>query len=81
MSDVFDRASEREEADRAAALACQARRAGLSGKTVADSAAECRLCDEAIPPARRQALPGVQLCCECQQELEMAATRFGRGRY
>jgi phage/conjugal plasmid C-4 type zinc finger protein, TraR family len=30
----------------------------------------CEECDEEIPPARRQALPGVRLCVECQTELE-----------
>lgn len=30
----------------------------------------CEECDEEIPPARRQALPGVRLCVACQTELE-----------
>lgn len=30
----------------------------------------CEECGEEIPPARRQALPGVRLCVECQSELE-----------
>ena len=73
MTDVFDRASAREESDRALALQEQARRAGLSGKTVADSAEECQLCDEPIPALRRALLPGVQTCVDCQTELERAA--------
>lgn len=73
MTDVFDRASEREEADRAQALAAQAQRGGFAGKTVADSASECRICDEPIPELRRQRLPGVQTCVECQKELERVA--------
>ena len=28
----------------------------------------CEECGEPIPPARRQALPGVRLCVACQQE-------------
>lgn len=31
-----------------------------------DSAEFCVECDEPIPEARRQAIPGVQLCVECQ---------------
>jgi len=72
MTDPFDRATEREEELRADALADQARRSGLAGKTVADSATECRLCDEPIPDARRHALPGVQTCIDCQSDLERA---------
>lgn len=59
MIDVFDRVSEREEEFRADALADQERRAGLKGKTVADSAKRCRVCDGRIPVARRRAVPGV----------------------
>lgn len=72
MTDVFDRASEREETDRAQALATQARRSGFAGKTMADSASEYQVCGEAIPPLRRVVLPGVQTCVECQEELERA---------
>lgn len=34
------------------------------------SRAICKQCDEPIPAARRQALPGVQLCVGCQTVLE-----------
>ncbi|WP_394424767.1 TraR/DksA family transcriptional regulator [Vreelandella stevensii] len=34
------------------------------------SRAICKQCDEPIPAARRQALPGVQLCVGCQTMLE-----------
>ncbi len=37
-------------------------RRGPSG----DSAEFCAECDEPIPEARRQALPGVKLCVDCQ---------------
>jgi phage/conjugal plasmid C-4 type zinc finger TraR family protein len=30
----------------------------------------CQLCAQEIPPARRQALPGVRLCVECQREVD-----------
>ncbi|MDO5638736.1 MAG: DksA/TraR family C4-type zinc finger protein [Neisseria sp.] len=33
-----------------------------------DSARYCAECGEAIPEARRQALPGVQFCVACQAE-------------
>lgn len=70
MTDVFERASEIEQALRDDALDEQAHRAGLRGKTFTDSAVLCRVCDEKIPLARRRALPGVQTCIECQQWLE-----------
>lgn len=72
MTDVFDRASEREEEFRADALADQDRRAGLVGKTVEDSATHCRVCEARIPEKRRRALPGVETCIRCQEELEKA---------
>lgn len=70
MTDVFDRATETEEALRADALEEQARRSGLRGKTFSDSATLCRVCDEPIPMERRKAVPGVQTCIECQTMLE-----------
>ncbi|PYE81239.1 DksA/TraR family C4-type zinc finger protein [Pseudoroseicyclus aestuarii] len=39
----------------------QARRA-----PVGESATHCAECDEPIPERRRQAIPGVKLCVECQ---------------
>ena len=41
-----------------------------------ESAEFCEECGEEIPPARRQALPGVQLCVECQSEQERAEAAF-----
>ncbi|MDD5249657.1 MAG: TraR/DksA family transcriptional regulator [Rhodocyclaceae bacterium] len=72
MTDVFDRASEREQELRDDALQDQRRRAGLAGKTYTDSARECHVCDEPIPDARRRAIPGVQTCVDCQAEVERA---------
>ena len=72
VTDIYDRATEREEANRADALAAQQRRAGLLGKTIDDSANECQVCDDPIPQARRRALPGVQTCVDCQADLELA---------
>jgi len=34
------------------------------------SARHCVECGDPIPEARRQAVPGVQLCVECQQEAD-----------
>lgn len=70
MTDQFDRATEIEEAQREDALQAQARRAGLEGKTMADSALECAMCGDEIPALRRQHVPGVQTCVECQKEIE-----------
>lgn len=66
MTDDIDRAAEREQQLRDDALRDQARRAGLAGRTVADSAVECEDCSEPIPEPRRQAVPGVRLCVACQ---------------
>lgn len=70
MTDIYDRATEIEEAQREDALQEQTRRAGLAGKTVADSALECEMCGDPIPELRRQAVPGVQCCVDCQNEIE-----------
>lgn len=41
------------------------------------SRSRCADCDQPIPEARRKAIPGVQLCVACQQELDRDA--FGSG--
>jgi phage/conjugal plasmid C-4 type zinc finger TraR family protein len=72
LTDDIDRAQAREAELLADALGRQARRAGLAGKTVADSALVCqaRGCGQPIAPARRQAVPGVQFCAACQARRE-----------
>lgn len=81
MTDLYDRATEREEETRADALEEQARRAGLRGKTFNDSARNCRVCDDPIPEARRRAVPGTQTCMPCQTDLERALHgRFPSGK-
>lgn len=35
-----------------------------------ESLTHCQACEEAIPEARRKALPGVRLCISCQSEHE-----------
>ncbi|GHG86880.1 DksA/TraR family C4-type zinc finger protein [Pseudodonghicola xiamenensis] len=39
---------------------------------VGESLTHCAECDEPITEARRQAIPGVKLCIECQQERDGA---------
>jgi len=39
-------------------------------------ATHCDMCAEAIPPARRNAIPGVRLCVNCQAEAEKQQTAF-----
>lgn len=40
-----------------------------------ESRQDCAECGEPIPEARRRALPGVQLCVACQEELDEADKR------
>lgn len=69
--DVFDRASETEALFRDQALRAQAAR-----MPTGVSATHCRSidCGAEIPEERRRALPGVQLCVNCQ----LFAERIGR---
>ena len=59
--DIADQASDREMADREFALA--ARRAA---RPAGHSTSHCLDCGEPIPEGRREAVPGVTLCVECQ---------------
>lgn len=72
MTDDIDRARKREAELLGDALRDQARRAGLAGKTAADSAEYCqaRGCDEPISNARRAAYPGCKFCIDCQRRME-----------
>lgn len=76
MTNFFDRAAEREEELRHDALEEQARRAGMQGKTIADSAKHCSVCDCPIPEERREAMLGVQTCLSCQADLERALRKM-----
>ena len=75
MTDDIDRASAREAEMLADALRNQARRAGLAGKTIADSAEHCITCGHDIPAQRRAAVPGCQLCVVCQAKQEQKEMR------
>ncbi len=70
MVDDVDRASAREAELLADALREQELRAGLVGKTAADSAACCVECGSGIPSERRHAVPGCQLCVACKARRE-----------
>lgn len=70
LTDDIDRAQAREAEILADALRDQARRAGLAGKTAADSAECCADCGAGIPEARRLAVPGCQLCVACRARAE-----------
>jgi len=53
----------------------------LRARQGGESRTHCIECEEPIPEARRQALPGVTLCLECQQERDHAfRTRPGINR-
>lgn len=71
MTDDIDRACEREQIDRAAAIEHERGHYALHWE--ADSATECAGCGAQLPDARREAIPGVQLCVECQSEAERIA--------
>lgn len=46
-----------------------------------DSLSHCEECEAKIPEARRQAIPGVRLCVQCQEEIDRenkAAGMFNR---
>jgi phage/conjugal plasmid C-4 type zinc finger TraR family protein len=40
----------------------------------------CEACDEPIPKARRDALPGVRMCVSCQEEADEDAAVSGYNR-
>lgn len=41
-----------------------------------DSLYECEECGDPIPEARRQAVPGVRLCLNCQQEKDLQNSSY-----
>lgn len=73
MTDIFDRATEIEEMQRAAALAAQAQK---YSNAPAVSTFECENCGDLIPEARRAAVIGCRYCVSCQQDLE----KYGKTR-
>jgi phage/conjugal plasmid C-4 type zinc finger TraR family protein len=46
-----------------------------------EGSTHCEICEEAIPEARRKAVPGVRLCINCQsshEEKQLTPTGFNR---
>ncbi|WP_177431600.1 TraR/DksA C4-type zinc finger protein [Pseudomonas huaxiensis] len=70
--DITDMASEVEEMFLEQAIATQLA-AQACGSGV--SATHCEYCGEAIPEARRVAVPGVVLCVPCKQHVERMGGR------
>lgn len=71
MTDIFDRAQELEEAERAGAV----RR--VVGELCGAGEDSCQRCGDEIEGERRLALPSATHCLTCQERLEWAA-RVGR---
>ncbi|MBY5987990.1 MULTISPECIES: DksA/TraR family C4-type zinc finger protein [Roseovarius] len=46
-------------------------------RPVGESLTHCAECEEEIPQARREALPGVKLCIDCSQERDGAQQARG----
>ncbi len=42
-----------------------------------ESLHHCEECNDAIPQARREAIPGVRLCVSCQSDLDEQQARIG----
>ncbi|EKS6331815.1 TPA: TraR/DksA family transcriptional regulator [Enterobacter hormaechei] len=71
MADIIDTAAEIEELQRNAALS-----AHRVNRNVV-SAERCEECDEPIPEPRRAAVPGCQMCAECQSISELKKKQRG----
>lgn len=66
MADIADIADELVTAEIEASIGRRVRYQGVS-------ATECEDCGEVIPERRRELLPGVRLCVDCQGLLERAS--------
>nr|DAR03285.1 MAG TPA: DksA-like zinc finger domain containing protein [Caudoviricetes sp.] len=69
MTDQFDRAQQLEEMAREIAI-----KKHHTFKAV--SRVYCEDCDAPIPEKRRQLIPGVSRCVDCQQKYEMQQRNF-----
>lgn len=65
MSDLFDKATEREMQERQDSIDTVRRRVCGEGSAL------CIDCEESIPAARRRAMPSVVRCYDCQQRFEL----------
>lgn len=72
MADIIDTAAEIEELQRNAALSAHR----INRNAV--SAEHCTECGEDIPAPRRAAVPGCQVCAECQADLELIMKQRGK---
>ena len=68
--DIFDQATELERLDRESALVRARSAAFRGGPEWINGVACCRGCGDPIPEKRLEALPGVGLCRDCQEERE-----------
>jgi phage/conjugal plasmid C-4 type zinc finger TraR family protein len=57
----------------AAQVADELKRMQTRRRPVGESLTHCAECEEPIPEARRQVIPGVKLCIDCQAERDTTA--------
>lgn len=62
MADAADRSAQLQEEHMQRAMAARE-----AARPARPSAEVCVECDEPIPARRQELLPGVQLCCSCQE--------------
>lgn len=70
MADLMDYAQEQQ------AQVLEAQIANARKSSVLPSAFVCEECDAPIPPARREAVPGVYTCVDCQHLREVKGHLF-----
>lgn len=70
--DIFDKAQETDAQFTAMSIDAVKR---LAAQQRYASATDCGWCGEEIPEARRQAVPGCELCARCQEEKERMKER------
>lgn len=79
MTDIYDRATELEQRQREAALQNQRDKAHLgdakSWRKLSAKWCTTTACGERIPDERRKAIPGVQHCTACANDIEQQQRR------
>ncbi|MEB3601303.1 TraR/DksA family transcriptional regulator [Escherichia coli] len=73
MADAMDLVQQRVEEER------QRHIRAARAKTPGVSRVLCVECEAPIPPARRRAIPGVQLCITCQEIAELKSKHYNGG--
>lgn len=68
-----------DDADIAAGYQEQLNSAGIEGRTKYEGVSSfwCEECDEIIPHGRREAVPGVKLCLQCTEDMEVRLKLLG----